>query len=170
MIWKSMQEAYGKTLERQSDALGKKVAATTSRSKDKSSRSANQSLRRSSRNAITISESSSSRDVTLPPIAEDKETQVIPDLDISRLVIGEQSSQHETNASLVGGVTLQSLIRASDILVWGRLGQRSHTNNARNAAALRSNRLGRFINHLQNSDENDAEVLFFFKPIFNSNC
>ncbi|KAK7373625.1 hypothetical protein VNO80_07040 [Phaseolus coccineus] len=158
---KSMQEAYGKTLERQSDALGKKAAAATTRSKDKYSRSANQPLRRSSRNATAFAESSSSRDMTLPPIAEENETQVIPDSDINEFLIEGQSSQHETNASIVAGRTcqLQDLISSSDKLVWGRFGLRSHTNsNARHAASMRSNRLGRFIDHLQNSNQNDDEL------------
>ncbi|ESW12630.1 hypothetical protein PHAVU_008G128900, partial [Phaseolus vulgaris] len=156
---KSMQEAYGKTLERQSDALGKKAAAATTRSKDRYSRSANQPLRRSSRNATAFSESGSSRDMTLPPVAEERETQVIADSDINEFVIEGQSSQHETTASIVAGVTcqLQDLISSSDKLVWGRFGLRSHT-NARHAASSRSNRLGRFIDHLQNSNQNDDEL------------
>lgn len=162
MIWKSMQEAYGKTLERQNEALGKKAAAAaaTSRSKDKYSRSATQTLRRSARNAIAFSESSSSRDMPLPPIAEERDTQVIPVSNFAALQIQPQSSQQEINASTVAGGTIQSLITSSDKLVWGRFGLRSHTNtNARHAAALRSNRLGRFIDHLQNSNQNDHEVL-----------
>lgn len=158
MIRKSMQEAYGKTLERQSEAAGKKgAAAATSRS----SRSA--TLRRSARNA----ESSSSRDITLPPIAEETETQVIPVTHFAELQIQSQSSQHQTNASTVKTGSLRSLISSSDKLVWGRFGPRTQTStNARHAAARRANRLERFIHHLQNSNQNDDEVHSFSRPIY----
>ncbi|WVZ06391.1 hypothetical protein V8G54_019737 [Vigna mungo] len=162
---KSMQEAYGKTLERQSEALGKKAAAAVA-AKDKYSRSATQTSRRSARNASAFSESSSSRDMTLPPIAEERETQVIPVSNFAELQIQPQSSQHEINASTVAGGTIQSLITSSDKLVWGRFGLRSHTNsNARHAAALRSKRLGRFIDHLHNSNQNDHELDIYIKLV-----
>ncbi|BAT84327.1 hypothetical protein VIGAN_04166300, partial [Vigna angularis var. angularis] len=122
---KSMQEAYGQTLERQNEALRKKAAAAAaSGSKDKYSRSGTQTLRRSARNESAFSESSSSRDMTLPPIAEERETQVIPVRDFADLQIQPQSSQHETNARTVAGGTIQSLIASSDKLVWGRFGPR----------------------------------------------
>ncbi|XP_017417843.1 putative E3 ubiquitin-protein ligase RING1b [Vigna angularis] len=164
---KSMQEAYGQTLERQNEALRKKAAAAAaSGSKDKYSRSGTQTLRRSARNESAFSESSSSRDMTLPPIAEERETQVIPVRDFADLQIQPQSSQHETNARTVAGGTIQSLIASSDKLVWGRFGPRSHTNsNARHAAALRSNRLERFIDHLQNSNQNDDELDIYIKLV-----
>ncbi|XP_027929958.1 putative E3 ubiquitin-protein ligase RING1b [Vigna unguiculata] len=154
---KSMQEAYGKTLERQNEAAGKKgAAAATSRS----SRTA--TLRRSARNA----ESNSSRDITLPPIAEETETQVIPVTDFAELQIQSQSSQHQTNASTVATGSLRSLISSSDKLVWGRLGPRTQTStNARHAAARRANRLERFIHHLQNSNQNDDELDIFIKLV-----
>ncbi|KAG5002302.1 hypothetical protein JHK87_023374 [Glycine soja] len=173
VVLKRMQKAYAKTYERQSIALGKKPAAATStkRSKAKFLRSSSsRPTRRSPRNiAAAFAGSSSSRERALPPIAEEEEIEEVPDTDISESEIEAQTPQHVPAATkTVHGTNeaVKDIISSADKLVWGKSAQRSNNrSNSRNVAALRSNRIARFIDHLKVSQENDDELDIFIKLV-----
>lgn len=101
----------------------------------------------------------------MPPIAEEEEIEEVPDTDISESEIEAQTPQHVPAATkTVHGTNeaVKDIISSADKLVWGKSAQRSNNrSNSRNVAALRSNRIARFIDHLKVSQENDDEVRCF---------
>lgn len=99
-----MRKSYTKTFKRQSAALGKKrfVATFMKKSKAKYLRSPNLRRRRNLKNATENLESSSNIRRNLAPITEEREVEVISDIETSEGEIEDQFPQHVTKALVIG--------------------------------------------------------------------
>ncbi|XP_061363507.1 putative E3 ubiquitin-protein ligase RING1b [Gastrolobium bilobum] len=178
VFYKTMQKAYNKTLQRQTEALGKKrpSAAIVKKAK-RNLRSSN--LRKRRRNfghAVEIPGPSTGNENdetrVLCPIVDESETipesgedeHVPQNVESTDVVVADGDSQENVADS---DQKIKDIISSSSTLVWGKNGQRSNirANGKNNAAAARNKRLSKLIDHLCSSEQNDDELDIFIKLV-----